>query len=63
MPLRHVHTLQLTMQVTPGRQSSCGWWDVTYQGNKFGRLREQAAERLGVPIKASSRSRYAGGTK
>ncbi|KAK9795568.1 hypothetical protein WJX73_002300 [Symbiochloris irregularis] len=33
--------------VTPGRQSSCGWWDVTYKGIKFGKLREQAAQQAG----------------
>ena len=34
--------------VTPGRQSSCGWWDVTYKGIKFGKLREQAAQQAGA---------------
>ena len=45
---------------TPGRQSSCGWWDVTYRGVKFGRLREQAAEQLGIPVRTSGKMRYKG---
>ena len=41
-------SLAAMRMIKPGRQSSCGWWDVTYNGIKLGRLREQAAEQLGV---------------